>query len=276
MTEELQGQIDADELWSSPVDPSTSSAAPHVSRSRPLAHSGDANLVGPSAFADATADPDAAPRPSAPSPSTAPSHAAVKAPQSLPALLHLTARLVGGVMDRAVRAATGAHAQLGGEVSRVAAGEAPEADDATERVRVRTRVAQDGRLEEVWVRMSTGECFCSVLGLFRDLARSVTDHASCSQWASSVSSRPATLPASRRRRTRCGCRTALRCGWSTLTLASMERSCLAAPWSRRVVSPRSLAMPTAKGPLTLSRRRRNSPSATHDRKSRARQARLVP
>ena len=170
MTEEVQGQVDADELAArARADPKGASILPddfmHSSPSRPV----QPDI--PSWAEGAAADPDAGPRPppvgaSPSSPSLAlgsktasASSRKLKAPQSLPALLHLTARLVGGVMDRGVRAATGAHAQLGEPVVRGTGEGSGAASGEAEELRLRTRTVEDGRLEEVWVRASTSACF---------------------------------------------------------------------------------------------------------------------
>ncbi|BGP44776.1 hypothetical protein JCM10450v2_000590 [Rhodotorula kratochvilovae] len=150
MAEELQGQIDADELASSAATRAAGPAmhAPFTQPPRPI-DSASFSIHPPQhplAAAAATSDPDAAPRPFA---SATAAH--TSAPQSLPALLHLTARLVGGVMDSAVQAATGARAELGEGVKRVQ----KEAGDGEGEVRLQTRVGGVGRLEEVWVRGST-------------------------------------------------------------------------------------------------------------------------
>ncbi|BGP36700.1 hypothetical protein JCM10449v2_000601 [Rhodotorula kratochvilovae] len=115
MAEELQGQIDAEELASSTPAGAPASAmhAPFTQAPRPV-DSASFTIHPPQhplAAAATTSDPDAAPRPSA-SAAAAHTSAPAFAPQSLPALLHLTARLVGGVMDGAVRAATGERATL--------------------------------------------------------------------------------------------------------------------------------------------------------------------
>ncbi|GAA5926463.1 hypothetical protein JCM3775_001025 [Rhodotorula graminis] len=163
MTEEVQGQVDADELAARArvgSKEAVTSSLPGGFNPAPAAKLED---VPP--WADVVPDPDAGPRPpltgatSPPSPfrGTVVSFSSKKpkAPQSLPALLHLTARLVGGVMDRGVRAATGAHAVLGEPVVRDAGEGTMDVDGEVDELRLRTRVAQDGRLEEVWVRGST-------------------------------------------------------------------------------------------------------------------------
>ncbi|GAA5834295.1 hypothetical protein JCM9279_004274 [Rhodotorula babjevae] len=164
MTEEVQGQVDADELASRTGTGwrrTGSSLVPGAFNPAPAAKPEEV----PSWAEGAGADPDNAPRPppGSASPSSSPfgskaapsSSKTPRAPQSLPALLHLTARLVGGVFDRGVRAATGAHAHLGEPVERDAGtGMVDEGAEAGE-LRLRTRVAEDGRLEEVWARGST-------------------------------------------------------------------------------------------------------------------------
>ncbi|GAA6047339.1 hypothetical protein JCM3770_001895 [Rhodotorula araucariae] len=153
MAEELQGQIDADELASAasarPLPPVLHAPFTQSPRSAAGAPSEFAPFPRPLASAAAPADPDAAPRPAAPA---TPGEQRSVSPTSLPALLHLAARLVGGVMDGAVRAATGAQARLDGEVGRVAASQSW---DGEGNVRLRTRVGEGGRMEEVWVRGST-------------------------------------------------------------------------------------------------------------------------
>ncbi|GAA5914814.1 hypothetical protein JCM8208_005711 [Rhodotorula glutinis] len=164
MAEEVQGQVDADELAARARAGSTvagTSTLPGGFNDAPAPKPEEV----PS-WADVVPDPDAGPRPPLAGASSSSSSfggasptklkvSKPRVPQSLPALLHLTARLVGGVMDRGVRAATGAHAQVGEQVGRDAGGGTMDVDGEKEEVRLRTRVAQDGRLEEVWVRAST-------------------------------------------------------------------------------------------------------------------------
>ncbi|GAA6001909.1 hypothetical protein JCM10207_002375 [Rhodosporidiobolus poonsookiae] len=155
-----------------------------------LAADAAAGLRRPS-FAAPAADPDAGVAP--------PSSAAAQEKdqreggeplQSLPAMLHVLARLCGGIMDRAVRGAVGeveleaqgeqgeGKASVGEEVRRDARGEGEEV-----RVRSRARTGQGKGLVQAWVRGGTvrfarSAASSSSIGPALDLAS--TEHAAYS------------------------------------------------------------------------------------------------
>ncbi|GAA5995013.1 uncharacterized protein JCM10292_004488 [Rhodotorula paludigena] len=158
MAEEVKGQADADELEQAsaaadPLSPNAATRLPFATVAlNETATAGDSSFDPPphsASFADtSSADPDAAARrpPALSSPSKS-SAARPSAPKSLPALLHLCARLVGGAMDAAVRATTGDKAVLGAVKAR------SEVLDEADRFTRAKIVGADGQesLCEVWL-----------------------------------------------------------------------------------------------------------------------------